>query len=221
MGKLGRSIRTIVILVAVIIALTVVVGQVLKSVVNYEDTESVLVFSRDIAKGELIDKGKVDSYTKLIKVSRSEIPPTALTSTEDLADKYISEDVFKGEFVTENMISEEYPFRISYDIPEGYSLVSVKFERGDSANAWNVFEGQEIKLVYTPSTNAVVSNSLDYLSDKILKATVYSIKDSQFYVQGEVEYNPTKLLYITFLVKDSDAVFISHVKDMGRLDIIQ
>jgi hypothetical protein len=221
MRNLGRTIRTIFILLFVILGLTTLVGQVLKGVINYEDTASVLVYAQDIRKGEQIKGGDEEKLVKFIKIPRSEIPATALDSTEGLANLYINEDVFDGEFVTHNTLSETYPFQVSYDIPSGHSLVSVKFERGDSANAWNVFEGQEITLVYTPSPSIVSGIDEAYSSEKLLDATVYSIKDAQYYVQGELEYNPTKLLYITFLVKRSDAVFISHIKDKGRLDIIQ
>ncbi len=60
-----------------------------------------------------------------------------------------------------------------------------------------------------------------YLKEKSVDATIYSIKDSQYYMQGELEYNPSKLLYITFLVKDNQALFLSRAKDKGRIDIIQ
>lgn len=221
MGNLGRTIRTIFILVAVIVALAVVVGQVLKGVVNYEDTTSVLIYSSDFAKGEQIKSSNVADFVKTIKVPKGDVPPTAIKSTDDLKEQYINEDVFKGEYVTQNTISADYPFHVSYDIPDGYSLVSVKFDRGDSANAWNVFDGQEIQLVYTPNTMSMANANVQYLTERLINCTIYSIKDSQFYVKGELDYNPTKLLYITFLVNDKDAVFISHIKEMGRLDIIQ
>lgn len=221
MSNAARSIRTILILLVVIILLTVTVGQIFKSVVNYEDVVSAVVFSKDIPKGELIKTSDVSLYMSTVTVPRAALPPTALASMSLSEDMYIGEDVFKGEFVVDHALTAEYPFRVSYDIEDGYSLVSVKFERGDGANAWNVFDGQEVSIVYTPSTAMANSEEGSYMSDRLITGTVYSIKDSQYYVQGEKEYNPTKLLYITFLVKEDDAVFISHVKDKGRLDIIQ
>lgn len=220
MSNIGRSFRTIIILLVVIIALTVTVGQIFKKVVNYEDTVAAVVFSRDLKKGELIKAGEAGLVMSTVTVPRMALPPSAITTTDTNGDMYISEDVYKGEYVVAHALTAEYPFQISYDIPSGYSLVSVKFDRADGANAWNVFEGQEVSLIYTPSIS-MAGEDTTYLSERTVSGKIYSIKDAQFFVQGEQEYNPTKLLYITFLVKENDAVFITHAKDKGRIDIIQ
>lgn len=211
MRKFGRGLKTIIILIVVILGLTLIVGKLLKSVVNYEDTANVLVYCQDISKGEKIDERAI----KFIRIPKTDIPKTALISIDAISNKYIKENVYKGEFVTQNTLSDEYPYHIKYNIPKGYSLVSLKFDQADAANAWNVFEEQKINLVYTPNKNETL------LTKRIIHATIYSIKDSQFYVKGELEYDPTKLLYITFLVTKEEAIYIANYKDRGRIDIIQ
>lgn len=221
MKKFGRGFKSILILMLVLLGLTVATGYVFKGVINYEDTASVLVFTGELPKGELITSTNVNSYVRSIKIPKTSIPSSALVNVDDLVDQYLNETVYTGEFVTSNALSTVYPFNKSFDIPEGMSLVSVRFDRPDDANAWNVFEGQEISLIYSPSINIGNATASVYSTEKNINATVFAVKDSRFLVQGETDYDPTKLLYVTFLVSDSDAVFISRVKDKGRLDIIQ
>jgi hypothetical protein len=217
MRNFSRGIKTILILVLVVISLAFISGQVIKGVLDYESTESVLVFKSDIQKGTILKDNNFFKYVKEINISASAIPSTALQSMHEIKRVFISENVYEGEFITANSLSEESPFHIRYDIPEGYSLISLRFDKPDSANAWNIFVEQEISLVYSPSN----STKDKYSEERIIDAVVYSIKDSQLFVDGELEYNPSKLLYVTFLVTEDEAVYLARVKDKGRLEVIQ
>jgi len=222
MKKFGRGLKSIFIFLIVLLSLSAVVGIVFMNAMNYEDTDKVLVFSEDLNKGFQLTSEKLDDKIKYITIPSNAIPKTAYVSKSELIDQFINQDVSAGEFVTKKTLNKEYPFHVRHNIPENKSLVSVKFDRADSANAWNVFNEQVVTILYSPSSSSIMNESYSkYSRECQIQGEIFDIKDSQYYVQGEEMFDPTKLLYITFLVDKEDAIFISHIKDKGRIEVIQ
>lgn len=235
MRNFGRRLKTVLLLTLFLFMLVSASGILLRSILDYEDTASMVVFDKDYPMGEKI---LVDNVTDLkgvmsvITVRKSAIPAIAYTSLEEVVASVDKEtkafftltDVYEGEPVPRPVLIGESPFRVNYDLAEGQRLVSVRFDRGDDANAWHVKAGQDIQLIYTPNRiDALVSDAkkTPYAEPRVIEATIFAIKDANYYVDGEAEYNPEKLVYITFVTNENDAVFIATAKNTGQFSLIQ
>lgn len=216
--NIKHKISKIVLALFILVILLCCFALIVRGLIDADPKEKVLVFKKDLKTGTIVTPNMIDEKDEKYLAS----PSNTIKNINDCVGLCLIQNVYKNQYVVKDILTDKDDYISIPEVEDGNSMVTIKFDKVDSANGFLIDENQDIKLFYFPSdyTMDEKEKQLDYNNEREMDVKVLKIKDDSLYGSDEELYDKTRPKYITFECTNEDAKFILSAKDKGRFEIM-
>lgn len=203
-------------LIVSVLAVALFVGLVYvqRQAVEFEITENVMVFSRNLVRGEEI----TEKDLTYISIPVTQIIGSYIKDSDEIVGLYAGENLSRGQIVKKDHLS-------STKLPGKNELgnermIALKLDI-DQAAAWQIELDEEVEILFMPDRYDEGEDNPTYTdgmrNEKKITAKVVDIFNDALVSVNEPNYAGTPH-FVLIQASEEDTAFIARVKGLGRFE---
>lgn len=178
---------------------------------SLEAKTKIVSVVKDIKKGEVITKDEI----KEIKVGSFHLPDTIIKDKEVVIGKYAMTDLYQGDFLMKNKISNKSLSQDRYleNLDGSTGAISVSLKSFADGLSGKLLGGDIVSIITTDKNNGTsdIPNELKYV--KVLACTTSAGKDVDENTRSDKEDDENKIAStVTLLVNDQQARMLANME---------